>query len=271
MPRQDPHALARLDEAGIHPPGAPAAAPLGWGTMALLLLNPARCLYHLCTPLWQGRSAPPAQPLWRQEEGKQRPALAAWLGDPRLHVFNVSSSQQPPSSSASSPPGVGSSQPLTDSWRLRLLDGTPPDAASPGLSSSGGGRQQQQPPATAIATFSTTSASVLLCDALRSPVLELDLTAVTAALDSRAPGVRSVSLGLTAGVWSYNAAVRGWEPVVEPWSQIAKLESNATPRVRVGRVASVQICVCMGGWEPVVEPWSHIARLESDAMLQLHL
>lgn len=44
-------------------------------------------------------------------------------------------------------------------------------------------------------------------------------------------------LGLKLGVWSYNGAVKFWEPVVEPWDVIAQCAANHGSRVREGALA----------------------------------
>ena len=33
-------------------------------------------------------------------------------------------------------------------------------------------------------------------------------------------------LKLRLSVWSYNGAVRGWDPVVEPWDVLANMDTN---------------------------------------------
>ncbi len=39
-------------------------------------------------------------------------------------------------------------------------------------------------------------------------------------------------LGVRLSVWSYNALVTAWEPVLEPWDVIAKLDLNSSATVR---------------------------------------
>lgn len=42
-------------------------------------------------------------------------------------------------------------------------------------------------------------------------------------------------LGFKLGLWSYNGAVRFWEPVVEPWDVIAQCAANYGTRVGAGQ------------------------------------
>jgi hypothetical protein len=41
-------------------------------------------------------------------------------------------------------------------------------------------------------------------------------------------------LGFKLGVWAYHAAVRAWEPVMEPWDVIAQCAANSGTRVGGG-------------------------------------
>lgn len=43
--------------------------------------------------------------------------------------------------------------------------------------------------------------------------------------------VAQAYLGFKLGVWSYNGAVKHWEPVVEPWDVIAQCAANHGSRV----------------------------------------
>lgn len=40
------------------------------------------------------------------------------------------------------------------------------------------------------------------------------------------------SLGLRSSLWSYNPMLIAWEPVIEPWDVIIKLDSNRSHEVR---------------------------------------
>jgi hypothetical protein len=39
------------------------------------------------------------------------------------------------------------------------------------------------------------------------------------------------SLGLRSSLWSYNPMLTAWEPVIEPWDVIVKLDSNRSNEV----------------------------------------
>ena len=60
-------------------------------------------------------------------------------------------------------------------------------------------------------------------------------------------------LGFKLGVWSYNGAVKHWEPVVEPWDVIAQCAANYGSRVcgcAAGPGVSHRVCelpVWVGG------------------------
>ena len=55
-------------------------------------------------------------------------------------------------------------------------------------------------------------------------------------------------LGFKMGLWSYNGAVKHWEPVVEPWDVIAQCAANYGSRV--GVLTGPDISHCVGGWLP---------------------
>ncbi len=46
------------------------------------------------------------------------------------------------------------------------------------------------------------------------------------------------SLGLRSSLWSYNPLLTAWEPIIEPWDVILKLDSNRSHEVRRCR------CIC---------------------------
>ena len=46
------------------------------------------------------------------------------------------------------------------------------------------------------------------------------------------PHVLQAYAGLQTSLWSYNSQIRSWEPVMEPWNTIIKLEANSTETVR---------------------------------------
>ncbi len=50
--------------------------------------------------------------------------------------------------------------------------------------------------------------------------------AVEAGVRGPSRQVAQAYLGFKLGVWSYNGAVKHWEPVVEPWDVIAQCAAN---------------------------------------------
>ena len=44
-------------------------------------------------------------------------------------------------------------------------------------------------------------------------------------------GALQAYAGLQTSLWSYNSQIRSWEPVMEPWNTIIKLEANSTETV----------------------------------------
>ncbi len=46
------------------------------------------------------------------------------------------------------------------------------------------------------------------------------------------PSLPQAYLGVRLSVWNYNALVAAWEPVLEPWDVIAKLDLNSSTTVR---------------------------------------
>ena len=55
--------------------------------------------------------------------------------------------------------------------------------------------------------------------------------AVEAGVRGPSQQVVQAYLGFKLGVWSYNGAVKHWEPVVEPWDVIAQCAANYGSRV----------------------------------------
>lgn len=158
-----------------------------------------------CARLPQALSAP----LWRTPNPPRgRPALSLMPADPRLHTFSVGASRE--------------------RWLLALLDDggdIKGDATPP--------RQLMTDVVrTMRASFTASGCNVVLCDALYVPVLELEVTGMTAGLDSPRDSVYTCNVGATMGLWSYNALIRAWEPVMEPWTHVIKVEANMLQQVR---------------------------------------
>ena len=69
-------------------------------------------------------------------------------------------------------------------------------------------------------------------DALRRPLAEAELGAMEAGLRRTSHAVAHLYLGMRASMWSYNALIAAWEPVLEPWDLIVKGELNTSKEVR---------------------------------------
>ena len=78
----------------------------------------------------------------------------------------------------------------------------------------------------------TGGARVILRDMLRRPLAEVDLGAFEAVLRRLSPQVLQAYCGIRTSIWSYNPLVTAWEPVIEPWDLIVKLDSNSADTVR---------------------------------------
>lgn len=76
------------------------------------------------------------------------------------------------------------------------------------------------------------AAQLLVRDALRRPLAQLELGEVDAGLQRHGASVMQAHLGVRACAWTYNAVITAWEPLIEPWDLILKLESNSSPFVR---------------------------------------
>ena len=83
--------------------------------------------------------------------------------------------------------------------------------------------------------------SLLLRDALRVPLLELDLGAVEAGVQGPSQTVLQAYAGFSLSLWSYNVALRAWEPVVEPWQGVALCDANFGARERAGIAPGVRL------------------------------
>lgn len=75
--------------------------------------------------------------------------------------------------------------------------------------------------------------SLLLRDALRRPLAELELGAVQASLRRPTQSVMQLYCGIHISAWSYNPTITAWEPVLESWDLIVKVDANHDPQVRL--------------------------------------
>ena len=74
--------------------------------------------------------------------------------------------------------------------------------------------------------------SVLVRDALRRPLAELELGALEAGLRRIDGGVMQAYLGIHISAWSFNPVIPAWEPILESWNLIIKLDANSSAAVR---------------------------------------
>lgn len=73
--------------------------------------------------------------------------------------------------------------------------------------------------------------SLLLRDALRRPLAELELGAVQASLRRPTQTVMQFYCGIYISAWSYNPTISAWEPVLESWDLIVKVDANRDSQV----------------------------------------
>ena len=87
-----------------------------------------------------------------------------------------------------------------------------------------------------VCVWASTLPQVLHAGAIALPPFTFT-SSVPAAVEAGVRGpsrqVAQAYLGFKMGVWSYNGAVKHWEPVVEPWDVIAQCAANHGSRVRV--------------------------------------
>lgn len=70
--------------------------------------------------------------------------------------------------------------------------------------------------------------SILVRDALRRPLAELELGSMQASLSRLSDSVSQAYLGVQVAVWSFNAPIGAWEPMLEPWNLILNGEINSS-------------------------------------------
>lgn len=73
--------------------------------------------------------------------------------------------------------------------------------------------------------------SLLLRDALRRPLAELELGAVQASLRRPTQTVMQFYCGIYISAWSFNPNISAWEPVLESWDLIVKIDANKSSQV----------------------------------------
>ena len=78
--------------------------------------------------------------------------------------------------------------------------------------------------------INTGDTTVLLSDALRRPLLEVELGKINAGMAQLPTSVLQAHLDVQISIWSFNAVNASWEPVMEPWGLLTKLELNRSPK-----------------------------------------
>ena len=74
--------------------------------------------------------------------------------------------------------------------------------------------------------------SLLLRDALRRPLAEVELGAVQASLRRSTAAVMQFYCGIHISAWSFNPNISAWEPVLESWDLIVKVDANKRGQAR---------------------------------------
>ncbi|KAL6781279.1 hypothetical protein ACKKBG_A10495 [Auxenochlorella protothecoides x Auxenochlorella symbiontica] len=142
-----------------------------------------------------------AAPAWVvRDEDDTFPQLSAWISDEASHTFVTINS-------ARGRPG--------EVWALKLPEDGEGEA---------GEVAAQQGGVNVVARIGKTR--VLLRDAFRVPLLELDVGALDAGVQGPSPTVVQAYVGFSLSLWSHNGALRVWEPVVEPWNGIFICDAN---------------------------------------------
>lgn len=156
------------------------------------------------------RAPAPRTPIWSVSKAdKLLPPLSLWTVDEALSTFSVEPSDR--------------LLPPEDRWRIKLPE---PEELTPAYS------LPQHDAQGVNVVVKTGSMSVLLFDALKIPLLEVETSGVEAGIRGPSRQVTQAYLGLRPGVFAYNRSLRHWEPVVEPVDIIAKCDANLGSKVR---------------------------------------
>jgi hypothetical protein len=89
----------------------------------------------------------------------------------------------------------------------------------------------------------TGGARVILRDVLRRPLAEVEIGAAETVVRRLSPTVVQAYCGIRTSIWSYNPRITAWEPVIEPWDLIVKLDANSSNVVRPSVRPSVRLSV----------------------------
>lgn len=73
--------------------------------------------------------------------------------------------------------------------------------------------------------------SLLVRNAFRQPLAELELGAIEASLRKPTQAVLQFYCGIQISAWSFNSTIPAWEPVLESWDLIIKIDANSSGKV----------------------------------------
>ncbi|KAK9908805.1 hypothetical protein WJX75_003140 [Coccomyxa subellipsoidea] len=135
----------------------------------------------------------------------RRTGFSVWTGDERLSTFVVSAVGTPPRNK--------------ELQRLKILDSREPRPAEGPVQAPKGGMN---------IVLKTGATSLLLRDALRRPLAEIELGEVDASVRRIDGNVTRAYMGVLTSAWSYNAVIQAWEPILEPWKLIVKMDMNTS-------------------------------------------
>ena len=90
---------------------------------------------------------------------------------------------------------------------------------------------------------------MLVRDALRRPLAEVELGSLQASLSRLSPTVSQAYVGVQVAVWSFNAPIGAWEPMLEPWNLILNGDVNSAKQVRLAaQLNAALLCFIAHGW-----------------------
>ncbi|KAK9827173.1 hypothetical protein WJX74_009221 [Apatococcus lobatus] len=95
-------------------------------------------------------------------------------------------------------------------------------------------RPQQSSQAGLNVVVNSGDTTLLLSDALRRSLMQIELGKINAGMSSLPTSVLQAHLDVQVSIWSFNSVIESWEPVMEPWGLLTKLELNRTLQVKSG-------------------------------------
>ncbi|KAK9815130.1 hypothetical protein WJX73_008307 [Symbiochloris irregularis] len=154
------------------------------------------------------------------KENGRRLRLACWLADERLGTFSTTIGE--PSGGGR---GKGHEKERAPAMlRLHLLN-REEEMTQHHPSAQGGGMN---------VVVRAGATSILVRDALRRPLAELELGALQCSICWLSSSLCQAYLGVAVGIWSFNAPVGAWEPMLEPWNLILNADINTSQQAANG-------------------------------------